>query len=125
MPSAKSNRRLAFLLLACLAWGATAEFTHNHGAQSPNRQTSSATRSVKIVSTSIEPSSNGRTSSSSRSKAECLICQLHQNLSTSEINHASVTGATESQLSFTLANVAVHLSEFADARRGRAPPTIL
>jgi len=73
----------------------------------------------------LESPNNGRTSSTSRSKAECLICQLHQNLSTSEINHASVTGATESQLSFTLANVAVHLSEFADARRGRAPPTIL
>jgi hypothetical protein len=113
------------LLLACIAWGATAEFTHNHGSPSPIRQIDSATRSAEVASTSIGSSNNGRTSSSSRSKADCLICQLHQNLSTSEINHASVTGAAESQHWFTQANVAVHLSEFADTRRGRAPPIIL
>jgi len=54
-----------------------------------------------------------------------MICQLHQNLSSSEINQPSLIGADQSQLFFTATNVAVHLSEFADTRRGRAPPTIL
>jgi hypothetical protein len=72
-----------------------------------------------------QSSNSGRTSSRSGSQAECLICQLHLNLSSSEINQPSLMGATESQLSFTSINVAVHLFEFADTRRGRAPPSIL
>jgi hypothetical protein len=116
---------LAAILLASIAWGATAEFTHSHGGQSQTRQTGSASRSVEIISTGVESSNNGRSSSNSRSKADCLVCQLHQNLSSSEINQPFLVGAHESQLSFTPTNVAVHLSEFADTRRGRAPPTIL
>jgi hypothetical protein len=115
---------LAILLLACLCWGATAEFTHHHGSPSQTGQRVLATV-ADGAATALESSNSGRTSSKSRSQAECLICQLHQNLSSSEINQPSLIGATESQLSFTPSNVAVHLFEFADTRRGRAPPAIL
>jgi hypothetical protein len=122
---AKRSRGLAFLLLACLAWGATVEFTHHHGSQTQIAQRTAATSTADTISTELQSSSNGRTSSRSQSQTECLICQLHQNLSSSEINQPSLIGANESQISFAATNAAVHLSEFADTRRGRAPPTIL
>jgi len=121
----KRNRGLALLLLACLAWGATAEFTHHHGFQSPLAQGARASQTNDAASTELQSRNNGATSSRSRSLAECLICQLHQNLSASEINQPSLIGATDLQLSCTSSDVAVHLFEFADTRRGRAPPTIL
>jgi hypothetical protein len=102
----------------------TAEFTHHHGAQTQIGQRQSIDFPSQLAWT-VESTENGRTSSSSRSRAECLICQLHQNLSTSEINQPSLLGALETQLTFRPTNVAVHLFEFASTRRGRAPPTIL
>jgi len=125
MSPAKQSRGLAFVLLACIAWGATAEFTHHHGFQSQVSQRIVSGSSADLATTEFQSSNSGRTSSRSRSQAECLICQLHQNLSSSEINQPSLMGATESQSSFTATNIAVHLSEFNDTRRGRAPPTIL
>src|ERR1041385_9384536 len=121
---ANRNRGLAILLLACLGWGATAEFTHHHGSQSQTGQSVLAT-AADGAATALESSNSGRTSSRSRSQAECLICQLHQNLSSSEINQPFLIGAHASPVSFMPTNVAVHLFELADTRRGRAPPTIL
>lgn len=122
---AKRNRGLAFLLLACLAWGATVEFTHHHGSSPQAGQRTLAGTPADTISTELSSTNGGRTSSRSRSQEECLICQLHQNLSSSEINQPSPIGAAEPQLTFISTNVAVHLFEFADTRRGRAPPTIL
>jgi hypothetical protein len=122
----KRVRLLAAMLLASIAWGATAEFTHNHGVRTQTALNQTAgTNSSSNADESIQSSNNSSSSSRLRSSAECLICQLHQNLSSSEINQPSLTGADESQLSFTPTTVAVHLFEFADTRRGRAPPTIL
>jgi len=122
--TAKRRRGLAVLLLACLAWGVTAEFTHHHGSQAQIAARDSVTFSTEITP-ALQSDNSNRTNSNSRSRAECLICQLHQNLSASEINQPSLLGALESQLTFRPTNVAVHLAEFADTRRGRAPPTIL
>jgi hypothetical protein len=122
----KRVRLLAAILLASIAWGATAEFTHHHGVRTQaalNQQ--SGTNSSFNADESIQSSNNSSSSSRLRSSAECLICQLHQHLSSSEINQPSLIGAVESQLSFRPTNVAVHLFAFADTRRGRAPPTIL
>lgn len=122
----KRVRLLAAILLASIAWGATAEFTHNHGVRSQTalNQTAGADSSFN-ADEAVQSSNNSSSSSRLRSSAECLICQLHQNLSSSEINQPSLVGGVESQLSFRPTNVAVHLFEFADTRRGRAPPTIL
>jgi len=126
LSAVKRVRLLAAILLASIAWGATAEFTHNHGVrtQTALNLTAGANSSFN-ADESIQSSNNGSSSSRLRSSADCLICQLHQNLSSSEINQPSLIGAAESQLSFTHSNLAVHLSEFADTRLGRAPPTIL
>jgi hypothetical protein len=117
---AKRNRGLAFLLLACLAWGATAEFTHHHGVQIQT----AASRNANTDQTTARfqaRNDNGR-SSTSRSQTECLICQLHQDLSATELNQPAGIDAAETRISHSLANISVHPSEFPDAQRGRAPP---
>jgi hypothetical protein len=126
LSAVKRVRLLAAILLASIAWGATAESTHNHGVrtQTALNQTAGANSSLN-ADDSIQSSNTSSSSSRSRSPAECLICQLHQNLSSSEINQPSLVGGVESQLSFRPTNVAVNLFEFADTRRGRAPPIIL
>jgi len=117
---AQRNRGLAFLLLACLAWGATAEFTHHHGAQLQD----SASRDANVDQSSarIQTPNDGGRSSTSRSQIECSICQLHQNLSTTDLNQAAGIDATEARISQSLANISVHPSEFPDTQGGRAPP---
>ena len=121
----RRNRAFAVLLLLCLGWGTTAEFTHHHGAQAQGSQRQIATPSNAAPVPQLQSNNSGRTSSRLRAQAECLICQLHQNLSSSEINQPSLIGSAESKISCTAADAAVHLFEFADTRRGRAPPTIL
>lgn len=122
---AKLHRGLAILLLACVCWGATAEFTHHHGTLPQPVQRVTTTASDGASANELQSSNNGRTSSRNNSRAECLICQLHQNLSSSEINQPFLIGAHESEGSFISTNVAVHLFDLADTHRGRAPPTIL
>jgi len=117
---AKRNRGLAFLLLACLAWGATAEFTHHHGTQ---LQTAASRNANTDQSTArFQARNDSGRSSTSTSQTECLICQLHQNLSSTDLNQPAGIDATEARISHSLANTSVHASEFPDTQRGRAPP---
>ena len=122
---AKRTRGLAFLLLACLAWGATAEFTHHHGNQTRATQRQPATAADQADVNRIESTRGNGGKSTSKSQNECLICQLHQNLSATELNQSFGIGAAEARISPTLANTAVHLFELADTQRGRAPPVNL
>jgi len=122
---AKRTRGLAFLLLACLTWGATAEFTHHHGNQTRATQRQLATLADQADVNRIESTRSNGSNSTSKSRNECLICQLHQNLSATELNQSSGIDATEARISPTLANTAVHLFELADTQRGRAPPVNL
>jgi hypothetical protein len=123
--TAKRTRGLAFLLLACLAWGATAEFTHHHGNQTRATQRKLAISADQADVNRIEsPRSNGG-KSTSKSQDECLICQLHHDLSATELNQSFGIGAAEARISPTLATTAVHLFELAGTQRGRAPPVNL
>jgi len=122
---ARRNRGLAFLILACVAFGSTAEFAHHHGNQPQAAQRKLPTSADQADVSRIESSSNNSRSSKSNSQTECLICQLHQNLSSSELNQPSGIGTTEARISQTAASIAVHLSEFTQTQRGRAPPVNL
>ena len=121
--SRERNCGLAFLLLACLAWGVTAEFTHQHGTQLQN----SAVRNINADQSSARfqtPNDRGR-SSTSQSQIECSICQLHQNLSSTELNQPGGIDATEARISHSLTNISVHPSETANTQHDRAPPESL
>jgi hypothetical protein len=116
---------LAVLLLASIAWGSTAEFTHHHSAGNQTLGSSFQTTSTVLDQTSsdqVSPNKNRGTSSNTKGGAECLICQLHQNLSTSVIGHAPGDGPTERRSLTTPLSAVIQLSEFAVIGHGRAPP---
>jgi hypothetical protein len=115
----KRIRVLAALLLASLAWGATAEFTHNHGART--RAALAQTQSDSYA----ESSNQSNTSSRSKSSAECLICQLHQNLAQSVLGHTLATASVETHVFACNPDLALHRAGFSKNQRGRAPPVNL
>ncbi len=115
------------LLLAALAWGSTVEFTHHHGAnaKSEDSLSSLAQSAADTEANQISSNNTSGTSSNSKSGGECLICQLHQNLSATVIGHAPGVGPTETRGPNTPPHAVVQLSEFIATGHGRAPPAIL
>ena len=122
---------LAVVLLASIAWGATAEFTHHHGAQSiaPVNATlgqAQASNVAEQTATSrVESDETQRSSSKSTNSADCLICQLHQNLSTTLFNTPPRVAPVEIPVVSATATVIFPLSEVASNQHGRAPPANL
>jgi hypothetical protein len=121
---------LAVLLLASIAWGTAAEFTHHHGAQSDTRLIQSlATKALETpaeaLTTKFDSSDAGGNRSSSRSRVECLICQLHQNLSATLFSEPPGVGPTETHALKATTPVVLQLSEFTANQHGRAPPANL
>jgi hypothetical protein len=123
---------LAVLLLAALAWGTTAEFTHHHGAppnsavnQSlPNAaQTPNAANEASSIR--FEPGTTNGSSKSSKTGTECLICQLHRNLSATVFSNPPGLGTQEVCVLHTTTNVVFQSSEFRVSGQGRAPPSNL
>jgi hypothetical protein len=123
----KRARMLAMLLLAAIAWGSTVEFTHHHGAKAKSVESLSSTvpSAADNEATQISSNSTNGPTSKSRSDGECLICQLHQNLSATVIGHTPGVGPTETRGLNTLPTAVVQLSEFISTGHGRAPPSIL
>ena len=118
---------LAVLLLASLAWGSTVEFTHHHGAGTKPGESSSTKAPSRAADepTQVGSRSTNGPLSDSKTGAECLICQLHQNLSTTIIGHTPGVGPTEKLGLNTPLSAVVQLSEFTSTGQGRAPPSIL
>ena len=118
---------LAMLLLAALAWGSTVEFIHHHGAEAKSVESLSSTlpSAVDNEATQISSNSTNGPASKSRSDGECLICQLHQNLSATVIGHTPGVEPTETRGLNTQPLAVVQLSEFISTGHGRAPPSIL
>ena len=128
----KRLRILAVLLLASLAWGTTVEFTHHHSARSSSAVSQSIFKSAQTSNAANEASSirfeSNRTngsSSPSKTGAECLICQLHQNLSTTVFTHPPGVGPTETHVISPRTSVLLQLSVFTANQHGRAPPVNL
>jgi hypothetical protein len=119
---------LAVLLLASLVWGSTAELTHHHSAGARLDASRSASQSPVPDEASLIQVSSSKTngpSSNTKGGAECLICQLHQNLSASAIGHTPGDGPTETLGQNTPLSTVVQLAEFASTGHGRGPPAIL
>jgi len=115
------------LLLAAIAWGSTVEFTHHHGAKAKSVESLSSTvlSVTDNEATQIGSNSTNGPASRSRSDGECLICQLHQNLSATVIGHTPGVGPTETRGLNIPPRAVVQLSEFISTGHGRAPPSIL
>src|SRR5947209_9949668 len=108
-------RLLAFVLLILVAYMTTAEAVHKHGNLSVNRTASTETVASR-------PSDTGTSLDDSSSIADCLICQLHQNLSTTLFNPLPQVIAPQEQVAQTPAATISYLSQSDAPRRGRAPP---
>lgn len=125
----KQTRLLAILLLAAFAWGTIAEFNHHHGNRTRPSQTilSSAQDSIAAESSSpqIESDNTNGTSSTSKTGAACLICQLHQNLSATLFSEPRGVGPTEALKIKATVPVLLQHSEFTANQHGRAPPITL
>ena len=122
----KRARMLAVLLLAAIAWSSTVEFTHHHGAKAKSVESlSQSWIADEATTTQFSSSNTSGTSSKSNTGAECLICQLHQNLSATEISHTPGVGPTETSGLNAPPNAVVQQSEFTCTGQGRAPPSSL
>ena len=123
---AKRARLLAVLLLASLAWGTTAEFNHHHGGRAQSFLDSTQTQNADDASSvKIESDKTNGSSSSSKTGAECLICQLHLNLSATALGHTPGEGTAETHGLKAPSSVVFQVSEFTANCQGRAPPSNL
>jgi hypothetical protein len=121
---------LAVVLLASIAWGATAEFTHHHGAQSTVRfsallSQAQASNGEQTATPRVESGETETSSSRSTNGADCLICQLHQNLSATLFNAPLRVATVDIRVLNGPATVVFPLSEVASNQHGRAPPSDL
>lgn len=119
----KPFRALAFVLFAAISWGATAEVTHHHGNVRPAAPASAS--ESQSPSQGVEAPDSEASSRRTRTRDECLICQLHQNLFATTFSHAPQTAAIESRLVHSHVAEISYFSRFHTQQQGRAPPSVL
>ena len=111
-------RALSILLLAFIICGTTVEAAHNHGnLTGSNKATGAAHFS--------DPARDGSVDTGSLNCNDCLICQLHQNLSNTYFTHEPAVAQTESNSVASSTTVNFKRDDFSSGLRGRAPPVIL
>jgi hypothetical protein len=120
-------RWLALLLLGSLAWGATAEATHRHGDQLTARafQLPATILSNSSIAPQTEVSKLDPQGIRSSSSGQCLICQLHQNLSAALFGPTLQIAATNALRVTTKPAGISTLDSLALLHQGRAPPSYL
>lgn len=123
--SEKRTQALALLLLAAIAWGATAEVTHHHRQSNPASAEQLASAGDLVASERIESPSKGTSSNRTTTRDECLICQLHQNLFGTLLSHSQHTAPAATGILYSRAAPDSYSSQFNTPQRGRAPPFIL
>ena len=122
---AKRTRGLAFLLLACFSWGATAEVAHHHGNQTPSAQRQLSTSIDQSQVSRIESNRSNGSSRTSKSQNDCLICQLHQNLSATDISYSHCVAPVIAQVHISRTSASPNQFGFPLNTQGRAPPVNL
>jgi hypothetical protein len=109
---------VALLLFAMIVHGATAEIMHKHGGLAP---------ASALLNTASPAASNPEDANSSlnqtRTRNECVICQLHQNLSNTLFSSLPGIAPPPTQLARGLAITVSYSSQNSTAQHGRAPPS--
>jgi hypothetical protein len=108
---------LAFALLALVTYSATVNVVHRHG----NLLLKPAAQTITAAAVS-EPGDANSSLNDSRSLGDCLICQLHQNLSTTLFSPQPQLIAPVAQARQIPAAEISYLSQSNTPRQGRAPP---
>lgn len=112
------SRVLSVLLLSFIVYGTTVEAAHKHSGLSDAR--SSAQKNAFS-----EPDTQTARDGGLAGCDDCLICQLHQDFSTSLIVERDSSAPARTRLEISLATSATPIPLMAAPNRGRAPPFIL
>jgi hypothetical protein len=120
--SDKRTRTLALLLLAAIAWGATAEVTHHHSQSGRSSAQQLAAAGDPVSSERIDSPSNRTSSNRTSTRDECLICQLQQNLFATIFSPALQTTPATTATSCTHVAEIPYSSQSKTPQKGRAPP---
>ena len=113
--SAALKRGLGLLLIVFVLYGTTVEAAHRHG-----RILSAGSENASVVDS--EP---GATLVGSKTGcSDCLICQLHQNLTITLTIYRLNDSQDQTRSKFTPAVQPTVLSQRAGPAPGRAPPSI-
>ncbi|HYJ47927.1 MAG TPA: DUF2946 family protein [Pyrinomonadaceae bacterium] len=115
MRPANGSRLLSLVLLTLVAYSATAEAVHKHGNLLLNQ---TAQTGVAVSG----PSETNSSLNDSRAFGDCLVCQLHQNLSTTLFSPLPQVIAPIAQGTTTPATELSFQSQSDTPRHGRAPP---
>jgi len=111
------TRVLSLLLLGFIAYGTTVEAAHTHGNLAANN--------IVSASNFSDPATQSKTTTKLTGCGDCLICQLHQNFSTTLISvPPSLVSSSTSSRVFNSTVLLVH-SQVSSPTRGRAPPLSL
>lgn len=114
-PHALFSRVLSFVLLSFIIWGTTVEAAHKHGGPSDAGQ-SAQENSI------AEPGTKTANHGGLAGYNDCLICQLHQDFSTSLILERDGSAPARTRLEISLANSVSPTNQVNAPTSGRAPP---
>lgn len=117
-----STRVVALMLFALIFHGATAEIMHKHGrpAAAAAGALLNATTTHAVGDSEDADSSLNQT----RTRNECAVCQLQQNLSNTLFSSLRGTAPPSSQPVLNLATALSDSSQNSTAIHGRAPPSV-
>jgi hypothetical protein len=108
------TRWLSLLLVVFILYGTTVEAAHRHGLVSP--QTS-------ITATHVDKEPGNNSSTNKTGCNDCLICQLHQNFTTTlialRLKHEPPSQVAQQATTVARENL---LSQIISPQSGRAPP---
>jgi hypothetical protein len=114
--SARVSRALALLLVVFILYGTSVEAAHRHGRILPSGSNAAAV---------VDPGLAKNLAGGPVGCSDCLICQLHQNFSTTLITYRQTDAQVHVRTQFfDTALVGCHSLTNAP-RKGRAPPTSL
>jgi hypothetical protein len=106
---------LSLLLLGFIVYGTTVEAAHTHGSTLP-------ANNVAGSSNFSDPATDVKANSPLLGCGDCLICQLHQNFSTTLISVPPSVGHSALRSRFVNATTLPVHSLTTTPRTGRAPP---
>ncbi len=114
-PHGAFARALSFLLLGFIVYGTAVEAAHTHGSVLGS---TNPARTGSFSDPQTETNQNGKLNVCS----DCLICQLHQQFSTTLISVPPSIGASTLRCRFRSPNAVPVPSQTNTPRTGRAPP---
>jgi hypothetical protein len=116
IPSATFSRALTLLLVVFILYGTTVEAAHRHGRFLPSENSAASI---------IDPRLATNLAGGQIGCGDCLICQLHQNFSTTLITFRQTDAPAHVRTQFFNPTLVGCHSKTSTPRKGRAPPTSL